>query len=327
MHRCIELARLGEYYVAPNPMVGALLTDAHGRIIAEGWHKQFGGPHAEVNCLANVTQQQINSKDNTLFVTLEPCTHFGKTPPCADMIIARAKELGISRVIVGSLDPNPKVAGRGIQRLREAGIEVHTGIMEKDCRHLNRRFFCLHEKHRPYIILKWAQTADGFIGSSDRRVVISTPVTKRLVHKMRAENMAIMVGTNTALIDNPRLLNTHWTGRNPVRILLDRHRRVPKDYNIFSADAPTIVYSDNTDWSFILSDLAGRNIHSVLVEGGACLLNHILDSGIFDEVHIEINPAIRLGEGIAAPCRSNTFGALFDQQHIDGNILYAYEKN
>ena len=326
MQRCIELARLGEYYVAPNPMVGALLANADGHIITEGWHKQFGGPHAEVNCLADLTGEQTESIGNTLFVSLEPCSHFGKTPPCADMIVARSKELGISRVVVGSLDPNPQVAGHGIKRLQEAGIEVLTGVMEKECRHLNRRFFCLHEKHRPYVILKWAQTADGYIGSADKRVIISNPVSKRIVHKMRAENMAIMVGTNTALIDNPKLLNTHWAGRNPIRVLLDRHQRVPKDYNIFSQDAPTIVYSDNTDWQFVLSDLADRNIHSVLVEGGATLLNNILKSGIFDEIHIEINPTLRLGEGIVAPCDTSSFGSLFEEQHIAGNILYTYER-
>ncbi len=327
MSRCLQLAKLGEYYVAPNPMVGALLVNEEGVILSEGWHRQFGGPHAEVNCLTEAVRRlngQTPCSPVTLFVSLEPCSHYGKTPPCADLIISKRKELNIHRVVVGSLDSNPKVSGEGIRKLREAGIEVVTGVLEKECKQLNKRFFCLHENHRPYIILKWAQSADGYIGLPDRRVVISNPLSKQVVHKMRAENMSIMVGTNTALTDNPKLLNTHWVGRNPVRILLDRHGRVPRSYNIFSPDSETIVYSDNTQWEYILSDLARRNIHSLLVEGGATLLNNILATGIFDEVHIEVNPKMYLCQGIKAPESPEGFGALFEEQTIDNNILYTY---
>ncbi len=296
--RCLQLARLGEYYVAPNPMVGALIADAEGNILAEGWHRKFGEAHAEVNCFAEYDKRGLTPKgDEVMFVSLEPCSHYGKTPPCADLIIRK----GIKHVVVGCLDPNPQVAGNGVRKLREAGIEVTTGILEKECRELNKRFITLHEKQRPYVILKWAQTADGYLGSKEKRVVISNSLTKQVVHKMRAENMSILVGTNTALIDNPKLMNTHWTGRNPVRILLDRHSRVPADYNIFSNDAETIVYRENTDWQFILSDLAKRGIHSILVEGGAMVLNYILSTGIYDEIHIEVNPNMNLGEGIKAP--------------------------
>ena len=242
---CIEIARRGEYYVAPNPMVGAVLTDADGQIIAEGWHEKYGEGHAEVNCFRNYELKiqnsklpAVNLKDCTLFVSLEPCCHYGKTPPCAKLII----EKGVGRVVVGMLDPNPLVAGKGVQMLRDAGIEVVVGVMEQECRELNKRFLCLHEKKRPYVILKWAQTADGFLDRNRRiddlrfkiddlhlngALAISTPETKKLVHKMRAENMAIMVGTNTVLLDNPRLLNTHWEGRNPIRVTLDRHNRIP----------------------------------------------------------------------------------------------------
>lgn len=331
MLRCLQLARLSEYYVAPNPMVGAILVAANGNILSEGWHKQYGGPHAEVNCLKNPIlyslDKQCFNQPTTLFVTLEPCSHFGKTPPCADLILEKQKEYNIKRVVIGTLDPNPKVAGQGLAKLQAAGIEVITGVQEEQCRELNRRFLCLHEKHRPYIILKWAQTADGFIGAKDKRVVISSPLTKQIVHKMRAENMAIMVGTNTALIDNPKLLNTHWAGRNPIRILLDRHQRVPKDYNIFSSDAPTIVYSQNTDWQFILNDLAQHNIHSVLVEGGATLLQNILQTGIYDEVHIEVNPNLKLYQGVAAPKIDFSFGAVFEEEIIDGNKLYTFRQD
>ena len=323
---CIEIARRGEYFVAPNPMVGAVLTDSEGNILAEGWHEQYGGPHAEVNCFRNYenTEYRIQNTDLstcTLFVSLEPCSHYGKTPPCAKMII----EKGVGRVVVGMLDPNPLVAGKGVQMLRDAGIEVVVGVMEKECRELNKRFVCLHEKHRPYVVLKWAQTNDGFI---DRKrtmdngqwiknvhlngaLPISTEKTKTLVHKMRAENMAIMVGTRTVLLDNPRLMNTHWDGRNPIRVTLDRHNVIPSDARIFSDEIEgiwqlggiekTIVYRDNTEWEFVLGDLAKRGIHSILVEGGTTLLNHILSTGIWDEIHVEVAPELRIGDGVKAP--------------------------
>ena len=339
---CIEIARRGAYFVAPNPMVGAVLVGPDGTIIAEGWHERYDEEHAEVNCFRRAEEavcHQLSAfsyKDCTLFVSLEPCSHYGKTPPCAKLII----EKGVGRVVVGMLDPNPLVAGKGVQMLREAGIEVIVGVMEQECRELNKRFLCLHEKHRPYIILKWAQTADGFVDRirqiedlrfkiEDLRfkiedlhlngaLAISTPETKKLVHKMRAENMAIMVGTNTVLLDNPRLLNTHWEGRNPIRVTVDRHNRIPADARIFSDEAETIVYRDHTDWPFITADLAARNIHSILVEGGTTLLNHILETGIWDEIHIEVAPEMKIGEGVPAPAI-----ALPDTyETIDGHQLY-----
>ena len=335
--RCIEIARRGEYYVAPNPMVGAVLADPNGEVLAEGWHEQYGGPHAEVNCFRNYELKTANSeepavdlKSCTLFVSLEPCSHYGKTPPCAKLII----EKGVGKVVVGMLDPNPLVSGKGVAMLREAGIEVIVGVMEKECRELNKRFLCLHEKKRPYVILKWAQTADGFV---DRKrsfedlkihknkdthlngaLAISTPETKKLVHKMRAENMAIMVGTNTVLLDDPRLLNTHWEGRNPVRVTLDRHGILPLKSRIFDDQAETIVYRDRTEWPFVLEDLAKRNIHSILVEGGPTLLRHILETDLWDEIHIEVAPEIQIGEGVRAPEIP-----LPDQYEIvDGHKLY-----
>lgn len=187
--------------------------------------------------------------------------------------------------------------------MQEAGIEVKVGVLEKECKELNKRFFCLQEKKRPYVLLKWAQTADGYIDmkrESGSPLAISTPLIKHLVHQQRAENMAIMVGTRTVLLDNPKLLTTRWSGRNPIRITLDRHGVLPLDSKIFSADAETIAYRDNTQWEYILQDLAQRNIHSVLVEGGSTLLQHIIDSGIFDEVHIEISNQ-RIGNGVKAP--------------------------
>lgn len=329
--RCIELARRGEYYVAPNPMVGAvLLRNRDELILAEGWHEKYGEGHAEVNCFRRLDESEHRNtdlSDCTLFVSLEPCSHYGKTPPCAKLII----EKGVGRVVIGMLDPNPLVAGQGVRMLRDAGIDVEVGFMEKECRALNKRFLALHEKHRPYVILKWAQTADGFIDrfrspetSSNSRehlqgaLPISTPETKKMVHRMRAENMAIMVGTNTVLLDNPRLLNTHWEGRNPIRITLDRHHRIPADAHIFSDETETIVYRNRTDWPFILADLAQRKIHSVLVEGGTTLLNSILASGIWDEIHIEVAPELVIGTGVAAPkiVLPDTY------QLVDGHLLY-----
>ncbi len=352
---CIQIARRGEYFVAPNPMVGAVLVrNADEAVLAEGWHEQYGGPHAEVNCFrhleVSVTNHQspiTNLKDCTLFVSLEPCSHYGKTPPCAKLII----EKGVGRVVVGMTDPNPLVAGKGIAMLREAGIEVIVGVLENECRELNKRFICLHEQHRPYVVLKWAQTADGFVDSlRDIRaandpspitnlhlngaLAISTPETKKLVHKMRAENMAIMVGTRTVLLDDPRLLNTHWEGRNPIRVTMDRHGVIPPDARIFSdengvigpnggGESGTIVYRDRTDWSYILSDLAQRNIHSILVEGGPTLLTHILETGIWDEIHVETNPRLFIGNGVPAPEIElpDTF------EEVDGNRLYQIVKS
>lgn len=319
MRRCLELAQIGQYYVAPNPMVGAVLV-RNDQIVAEGWHQQYGGPHAEVHCFRDAEQKGITYfGDCTLYVSLEPCSHYGKTPPCAKLI----QEKKPGRVVVGLIDPNPKVAGRGIAMLQEVGIDVRVGVLESACRELNKRFLCLQEKKRPYIILKWAQTADGFIdytrplpsseatssgsaasssatGTPQSPLVISSALTKQLVHKMRAENMAIMVGTRTALLDNPGLKTTRWPGRNPIRVLVDRHNVVSQYSKIFSGDAETIVYRDNTDWGYIIEDLGARNIHSIIVEGGATLLRHILESDIYDEIHVEVSP-IRIGDGVAAP--------------------------
>jgi diaminohydroxyphosphoribosylaminopyrimidine deaminase/5-amino-6-(5-phosphoribosylamino)uracil reductase len=331
-------------------MVGAVLVDGDGRVLAEGWHERFGEGHAEVNCFkrAEIQEPRAESyKDCTLFVSLEPCSHYGKTPPCAKLII----EKGVGRVVVGMLDPNPLVAGRGVKMLREAGIEVVVGVLEKECRELNKRFLMLHEHHRPYVVLKWAQTGDGFIDRNRRpthdpslkggeneehlqgALAISTERTKAIVHRMRAENMAIMVGTNTVLMDNPRLMTTHWEGRNPIRVTVDRYNRIPMESRIFERKEsdypgiePVIVYRERTDWEYILEDLAGRGIHSILVEGGTTLLNHIIETGLWDEMHIEVAPEITIGEGVAAPS-VNLSDFNGDFEVVDGHKLYTiYQK-
>lgn len=324
IRRCVELAKNGQLQVAPNPMVGAVLVqeDARGEhVIGEGWHKQFGGPHAEVNCFADAEANGHKDFSNCcLYVNLEPCSHYGKTPPCAELIIKK----GVKKVVVGTLDPNPKVAGRGVKMLQDAGIEVETGVLTEECRMLNKRFLCLHEKHRPYVTLKWAQTSDGYVDAIDsathQPLVISNAITKQIVHKMRAENMAIMVGTNTVLKDDPRLLTTRWSGRNPIRITMDRHNRIPENARILSNEAETIVYKDNTDWEYMLSDMADRGIHSLLVEGGPTLLRSIMDSGIYDEVHVEVAP-VSIGTGVPAPKVT-----LPDEPYatIDGHKLYEW---
>lgn len=326
MSRCLFLAQNGAYYVAPNPMVGAVLVGPDGDVLAEGWHQVYGGPHAEVNCFKDAEERGIPDelmKQSTLYVSLEPCSHYGKTPPCSELIIHK----GVRKVVVGILDPNPLVGGRGIALLRQAGIEVEVGVLEAECREVNKRFLCLQEKKRPYVTLKWAETADGYLdlyrtekGGGPLR--ISTDYTKQLVHKLRAMNMAIMVGSTTALLDDPRLTTTKWAGRNPIRVLVDRRNRVPKTARILNTEAETIVYSDNTEWDFILKDLAARSIHSIMVEGGATLLNNILSTGIYDEVHVEVSDRVLGGDGVKAP-----FVDLSDAKKtvLDGHILYEKE--
>jgi len=337
MTRCLELARLGEMYVAPNPMVGAVLVHCdhagHETIVGEGWHEYYGGPHAEVNCMRDAERRMaltgvaVPMKECTMYVNMEPCSHWGKTPPCANMLVER----GVGRVVVGQMDPNSKVSGRGVNLLRDAGIEVTIGVMESECRALNKRFLCLHERHRPYVLLKWAQTRDGYL---DRRretagegpVVISTPLTKQLVHRMRAQNMAIMVGTHAALLDNPGLKVTRWYGRHPLRVVPDRHGVLDKNSKLFSADAETIVYSERTDWPYILSDLAERGVHSIMVEGGTELLNHILSSDLWDEAHVEVSTrvlGIRPEVGVKAPTIDLSCARVTE---MDGEKLYYIER-
>ena len=320
MMRCLCLASQGRQHSRPNPMVGAVLV-AEGRIIGEGYHVRYGEGHAEVNAFRSVrAEDECLLSVATLYVSLEPCSHYGKTPPCSELIIRK----GVRKVVVGMEDPNPLVGGRGIAMLREAGIEVEVGVLEKECREVNKRFLCLQENHRPYVTLKWAQTADGYLDferkeKGDGPLRISTDYTKQLVHSLRARNMAIMVGSNTVLLDDPKLTTTKWPGRNPVRVVVDRRSRVPSDAHILDNAAQTIVYSANTDWSFILSDLAARTIHSVLVEGGGQLLRHILSSGIYDEVQVEVSSQALSRPGVRAPVVDLSNAKM---SVLDGHFLY-----
>lgn len=314
MRRCFELALGGAGHVAPNPLVGSVLV-CGGRVIGEGAHQMYGGPHAEVNAIKNCSQPELLSQ-STLYVNLEPCSHHGKTPPCANLIAQKQ----IKRVVVGSSDSNPLVSGRGIQFLREAGVEVITGVLEAEARELNRRFYTWHEKRRPYIILKWAQTADGFIDHrrtpDQPRAIISSPDSHRLLHAWRAEEAAILIGTHTALFDDPHLTVRLAAGHHPVRLVIDRHNRLPHALRVFDGAAPTIIfsyideqhpYSDtvllepgNNELGQIVQVLFERSLQSVLVEGGAALLQSFLDAGLWDEIRIFTSPQ-QFGTGVEAP--------------------------
>jgi diaminohydroxyphosphoribosylaminopyrimidine deaminase/5-amino-6-(5-phosphoribosylamino)uracil reductase len=315
MMRCLQLARCGAASAAPNPMVGAVAVH-EGRIIGEGFHRRYGEAHAEVNAITSVRNESLLRRA-TLYVNLEPCSHYGKTPPCTELILRRR----IPRVVVGCLDPYPEVAGRGIRILREAGVEVVEGVLEREARALNCFFITAQTLRRPYVILKWAQSADGFMdrlrtGAAVPPVQLSTPATRRTVHKLRSEVAAILVGTQTVVLDNPSLTVRHWAGNSPVRVFIDRELRVSPDSHLLDGAAPTLVFTARhvgqqrraeyirIDFSRpvipqILHHLYGRRLCSLLVEGGAQLHQSFLASGLWDELQVE-TAAVTLGEGVRA---------------------------
>jgi diaminohydroxyphosphoribosylaminopyrimidine deaminase / 5-amino-6-(5-phosphoribosylamino)uracil reductase len=320
MQRCLELAARGAGYTAPNPMVGAVLVHEN-RIIGEGWHKQYGEAHAEVNCIASVKEHDTHLiSQSTLYVSLEPCAHMGKTPPCADLII-RYK---IPVVIIGCRDPFKEVNGKGIEKLEAAGVKVITGVLEKESRELNKRFFTFYTKHRPYIVLKWAHTQDGKISSGDgQRLLISNGYSNRLVHQWRSEEAAILVGTNTALLDDPSLTTRLWPGPSPVRLVIDMDLRLPSSLQLFNREVRTIVfntrkhaedgnllyYQVTTDTSLVhqvSNALYQLKLLSVLVEGGAQLLQSFIDEEWWDEARVissqhSGNRLEMTGKGLPAP--------------------------
>jgi diaminohydroxyphosphoribosylaminopyrimidine deaminase/5-amino-6-(5-phosphoribosylamino)uracil reductase len=335
MRRALDLARLGTGYARPNPVVGCVITH-EGRIIGEGWHQQYGGPHAEVNAVASVTEPDLLPRSR-VYVTLEPCSHFGKTPPCADLLI----EKQVAEVVVCNLDPNPLVAGRGIARLREAGIRVETGVLEQEGRWLNRRFFTFQEQQRPYVVLKWAETADGYLaGPYFQPVAISGPLAQVLVHQWRTEEQAILVGTRTALHDNPRLTAREWHGQNPTRLVIDKNLCLPPTHHLLDGSQPTIVYTyrertntTNLDFEMlseaedlfpqILQNLYARNVQSVLVEGGPTVLTSLLKDGLWDEARVIRSPK-RLNGGVAAPHIALT--GLHEQFRVGEDEVFVYHR-
>jgi len=335
IQHCIQLAKNGLGTTYPNPLVGSVVVH-NNIIIGEGFHYQAGSAHAEVNAIKSVTNTSLLKK-STIYVNLEPCNHYGKTPPCADLIIT----CGIKKVVIGSKDPNPKVAGQGIERLRKAGCEVIEGVLEAECDILNKRFFTYQLKKRPYIILKWAQTQNGMMAPKEKKtkkpVWITNLYSRQFVHKMRAEEQAILVGTNTVISDNPSLSTRHWYGKNPIRIIIDKELEIPETSTIYLDTIPTIVitskkkentasllfetinFSENIIQE-ICRVLYKLKIQSVIIEGGAFTLHKFIEADIWDEALVFIGET-NFKEGISAPKISSK---KVKMQKIQGDTLHYY---
>lgn len=334
MRRAMELASLGLGQVSPNPMVGCVIVH-QGQVIGEGYHEKYGEAHAEPMAIARVKEKGLLPA-STLYVTLEPCAHHGKTPPCADLIVSHQP----GRVVVGAVDSNPLVGGKGIARIKQAGIQVETGLLEQEIRHQNRRFFTQMEKKRPYVLLKWAQTRDGFIARTNHDSKwISNPLSRQLVHRWRAEESAILVGTRTAYYDNPRLNVRDWTGKNPLRLVIDRELSLAPELHLFDDSQPTLIYNEKrakrtrqTQWiqlnegfglQDILNDLQQRNIQSLLVEGGAALLRDFIQQGLWDEARV-FTGNTNFGQGIPA---ATLPGFPVEQFKLDQDLLQIYKNH
>ena len=338
MRRCIQLAKNGLGRVSPNPMVGAVIV-CDDKIIGEGYHRIYGEAHAEVNAINSVKDQSL-LKRSTIYVSLEPCSHYGKTPPCADLII----EKQIPRIVIGCQDPFSKVAGQGIKKIKDAQREVVVGVLEKECLELMHTFITAHTKHRPYITLKWAQSTDGFIDKhrdSGSAAKLSTDFTSMLVHKRRAEIDAIMVGTNTAVLDNPSLTVRNWYGSDPIRIVIDKNLRLSSQLNLFDGSIKTLVFTakenshcnselieyiqidfnNSTDsLQQMMNTLYKYNIHSVMIEGGSALLQSFIDAKLWDEAFVEISNT-KLNDGIKAPILAN-YNELSFEKHFESTIIH-----
>lgn len=335
IQRCLQLAQKGLGTTAPNPMVGAVLV-YQDLIIGEGYTSPFGKSHAEVNCINSVkTNDQHLIKNATLYVSLEPCSHFGKTPPCSHLI----HKNGIKKVVIGTLDTNKLVSGKGITYLTENGCEVVSGVLENDCKEINKRFFTFHQKKRPYIILKWAVSNDGFIGQNDKNeqepIWISNQYSQQLVHLWRSQEQAILVGTTTAIVDNPKLDVRHVKGKNPIRIVLDQQLRIPKNHHLLADVIKTIIFTKHTDITStkntlyeqldfskdiatqICDVLYNHQIQSIIIEGGRQTLQSFIDSNLWDESRVFYSKKI-LKNGIKAP---NLKGVSFIEKHILNNKL------
>ncbi len=336
MARCIELAQNGLGSTYPNPMVGSVIVH-NNTIIGEGWHYQAGQPHAEVNAIQSVKDKSLLSKA-TIYVSLEPCSHYGKTPPCADVIIANK----IPSVVIGIIDPFAKVAGTGITKLMESGVTVTVGILENECRNVNKRFFTFHTKKRPFIILKWAQSLDGFLSpemkSENKPVWISNPKSRQLVHKWRTEEQAILVGTKTVLVDNPKLDARDWQGINPIRFVIDQHLILPPDAHVLDGSVKTIVITEkkevpsksNCIYETIdfyhnipkqIAEIAYKHaIQSLIIEGGAKTLQQFIDAHYWDEARVFIG-AIEMINGTHAPQLKNKHTS---KSNVYDDQLYIY---
>lgn len=337
MQRCVDLAYLGQGNVSPNPMVGCVIVK-NGLIIGEGYHSEYGGKHAEIKAIESVLDQK-EIENSTVYISLEPCVHHGKTPPCVNELINRK----IKIAVIGSRDSNPIVGGKGIESLKRAGIEVHENVLSEACRTLNKRFFTFHEKRRPYVILKWAQTSDGYL-DKNREIGekginwISSPESKVLVHKWRSEEQSILVGRNTIMNDNPSLTVREISGKNPTRIVIDSQLQLSKDVNIFSKDAPTLVFNrlkndqtDGVEWikisetstKHILDELFKRNIQSVLVEGGSRTLQYFIIDNVWDEARVIVGD-VKFGDGVKAPIMNKVPSRA--HQFSDHDTIYYYHR-
>ncbi|HNU88112.1 MAG TPA: bifunctional diaminohydroxyphosphoribosylaminopyrimidine deaminase/5-amino-6-(5-phosphoribosylamino)uracil reductase RibD [Ferruginibacter sp.] len=350
MQRCLQLAATGAGQAAPNPMVGAVLV-YKDRIIGEGYHEKYGKAHAEVNCINNVAENDKTFiSGSTMYVSLEPCAHFGKTPPCTNLII----ENKIPNVVIGCRDSFSEVNGKGIEKLKEAGIQVTVGVLEKECLELNKRFFTFHNRQRPYIILKWAQSSDGKIAAplnppeggtlepaGAGRLLISNEFSNRLVHKWRSEEAAILVGTNTAWRDDPSLTTRLWPGQDPVRLVIDKELKLPSHLKLFNGNSETIVFNyikkeDSGKLHYhqlnrqddlliqLLAVLYEKKIQSVLVEGGAKLLQSFIDAGLWDEARIICNEELAIGNGLNAPVLKHQL--LISEEKIDTDTISVFVK-
>lgn len=327
MRRALQLAACGASRVSPNPQVGAVIVAPDGRIIGEGYHRTYGTPHAEPNAVTSVREADRHLlPQSTIYVTLEPCSHYGKTPPCADLLV----RCGFRRAVIGILDPFPAVAGRGVQRLRDAGIDVEVGCMEEECRAINRRFLTAHTLHRPYIQLKWAQSADLFIASSagEERAIFSTPLSMMWMHRERTLADAIMVGPKTVLVDNPRLDCRLWPGRKPLNIgLAPVSDRLPQQLHFFNS--PYVIKADDESLQEFLHRLyTDYKISSLMVEGGSKTLQAFIDAGLYDEIRIETSPQL-LHRGVKAPTLPSTSSTtpplhLADSYEIRDNVISIY---
>lgn len=326
MQRCLQLALKGLGNVSPNPMVGCVIVHDEN-IIGEGYHQKYGEAHAEVNAI-NAVEEKSLLKSSTLYVSLEPCNHFGKTPPCADLIL----KYEIPNVVIGIQDPFEKVNGSGIKKLMAAGVNVTSGVLEKECRELNKRFFTFHLEKRPYIILKWAQSKDGFIGKKNQSVRISNELTRVINDTWRTQEDAVLIGGETARTDNPHLTVRSIEGRNPKRIIISNSGELPSNLNLFDGNATTLVFTtnnfkfsncetvvtpDKNNLDFLLSDLHRRNIQSLIIEGGSSVLNQFIQEEKWDEIRI-FDSEDMLEDGILAPTISSATSTL---EHIDNNQL------
>ena len=337
--RCIELAENGLGTTYPNPLVGCVIV-YENTIIGEGWHKKSGEAHAEVIAIESVKNKELLAS-STLYVSLEPCSHFGKTPPCADLIL----KYKIPNVVIGTIDPNSKVAGKGIQKLIDSGVNVTVGILEKECNELNKRFFTFHKKNRPYIILKWAESSDGFISpknkSEQKPVWISNDYSRQLVHKWRSEEQAILVGTQTIMDDNPSLTVREWVGKNPIRVVIDKENSIDSSSNVLDNQAKTIVFSNNEVTSnsdtiqyikinfdknstqVIVEKLYENNIQSIIIEGGRKTIQSFIEANLWDEARVFIGE-IKLLEGTKAPAINR---AINSKSGLNNDTLIIYRND